>query len=86
MSRQQWLAAREEEALKLDPETAEVSWHWGSVLDPYGVYDLTREEDQCVGRNYFARAPGSVWVLFDDLPQATYDRLWARIEAGDFND
>ena len=61
-------------------------WECGQVCDPYGLYDLTDEED-CIGRNYFARSPGSnVWVCFDDLPDAVRDRLWARLRAGDFAD
>src|SRR5262249_47933626 len=85
-SRQQWLAVRKEAGLKIDPETAEVFWQHGQVLDPYGVYDLTDEEN-CIMRNYFARSSGSdVWVSFHDLPHAVCDRLWARMKAGDFDD
>jgi hypothetical protein len=84
VSRQQWLTVRKEEALKIDPETAKLTWDHGSVRDPYGVCDLTYEEDN-FGRRYFARSPGSeVWVSFHDLPEATYGRLWARMKAGDF--
>ena len=65
---------RKEEALKIDPETAQVFFHWGSVVDPYGIYPHS-DEDYCIGRNYFARSPTSeVWVLFDDLPTAVCDR------------
>lgn len=72
-------------ALKIDPETAQVFFHWGSVVDPYGIYPHS-DEDYCIGRNYFARSPTSeVWVLFDDLPTAVCDRLWARMKAGDFD-
>jgi hypothetical protein len=50
-----------------------------------GLYDLTGEEDN-IGRNYFARSPGSdVWVSFHDLPAAVCDRLWTRMKAGDFD-
>jgi len=83
-TRKQWLAVRKEAGLKIDPETAEVSWEHGSVRDPYGLYDLTGEEDN-IGRNYFARSPGSVWVSFHDLPDVVRDRLWARVMAGDFD-
>jgi hypothetical protein len=63
-----------------------VFWDYGHVLDPYGVYDLT-DEEHCIGRNYFARSPGSdVWISFHDLPAAICDRLWARMRAGEFND
>ena len=84
-TRKQWLAVRKEAGLKIDPETAEVSSEHGSVRDPYGLYDLTDEEDN-IGRNYFARSPGSVWVSFHDLPDAVRDRLWARFMARDFAD
>jgi len=67
MAREQYLAVRKEAALKIDPKTAEVFWEHGEVCDPYKLYDLTDEED-CIGRNYFARSPGSnVWVSFHDL-------------------
>jgi hypothetical protein len=82
----QWLAVRKEAGLKIDPETAEVFWNYGQVLDPYGLYELT-EEEKCVGRNYFARQPGSdVSVLFDELPDTVCDRLRARMRAGEFDE
>jgi hypothetical protein len=34
---QQWLTSRREAGLKIDPETAEVRWEYGQVMDPYGV-------------------------------------------------
>jgi hypothetical protein len=84
-TKEEWLAVRKDAGLKIDPETAEVFWKYGQVCDAYGLYDLTDEED-CIGRNYFARSPGSnVWVWFDDLPDAVRDRLWARLRAGDFD-
>jgi hypothetical protein len=83
--REQWLAVRREAALQIDAETAEVFWEHGQVLDPYGLYDLT-DEEFCIGRNYFARSPGSnVWVWFGDLPDVVSDRLWERLRAGDLN-
>src|SRR5262245_19971461 len=84
--REQWLAVRKEEGLRIDPETAEVFWEHGQVCDPYGVRELPPEYD-CIGRNYFARSPRSnVWVSFDDLPDAVCDRLRTRMKAGDFED
>jgi hypothetical protein len=86
-TKEQWLAVRKEAALRVDPETAEVDWTYGQILDPYGVDPDLPEECQCIGRVYFARSPGSaVWVWFGDLPEATHDRLWARIRAGEFTD
>jgi hypothetical protein len=32
-----WLAIRKEASRNIDPETAEVLWAYGQVLDPYGV-------------------------------------------------
>jgi hypothetical protein len=86
MAKEEWLAARKEAALRIDPETAEVFWEHGQTLDPYGIEDLP-EDCQQIGRNYFARSPGGdVWVSFYDLPTAVCDRLWARLRAGDFED
>ena len=69
----------DEAARKIDPETAEVHWTYGSVLDPYGIYNLGPDDEDNVGRNYWARAPGSdVWVLFGDLPETTRDALWKK--------
>jgi hypothetical protein len=64
---------------QIDPETAEVDWTYAQIFDPYDDgFDLP-EEMQYIGREYFARSPGSnLWILFSDLPQATFDRLWKR--------
>jgi hypothetical protein len=76
---EQWLAIRKEAGLQIDPKTAEVYWEYGQTLDPYGVYEDLPAECQGVGREYFARAPGSdIWVCFHDLPDATRDALWER--------
>ena len=78
---EQWLAIRKEAGLKIDPETAEVDWGYGQTLDPYGVLDEWElpEEFHQVGREYFARSPGSdVWVHFSDLPDAVREKLWAK--------
>jgi hypothetical protein len=76
--RKAWLAIRKEAGLKIDPETAEVTWCYAETLDPYGI-DPVPEEYSCVGREYFARSPGSdVWVCFGDLPEATQSALWAK--------
>jgi hypothetical protein len=85
LAKKQWLALRKEEALRIDPERVEVLWNYGQTFDPYGIEDLP-EEYQQIGRNYFARSPGSsAWVSFYDLPQSVVHRLWARIEAGEFD-
>lgn len=74
-----WLEIRKEAGLKIDPETAEVDWTYAQTLDPYGVDPELPEEYQQVGREYFARSPGSdVWVNFGDLPKGTSDALWRK--------
>jgi hypothetical protein len=78
---EEWLAIRKEEGLKIDPDTAEVTWHYAQTLDPYGAYPDLPEECQCVGREYFPRSPGSdVWVHFGDLPDEVREALWQRNE------
>ena len=73
---EEWLAIRKEAGLKINAETAEVDWVYALTLDPYGVYPELPEELQQVGREYFARSPGSdIWVQFGDLPKATRDAL-----------
>jgi putative tryptophan/tyrosine transport system substrate-binding protein len=44
--------------------------------------DLPDEWEQ-IGREYFARSPGSIWVHFDDLPEATANALWERLKPGE---
>ena len=80
--RNAWLASRKEAGFKIDPETAEVEWTYAQTLDPYGVDPELPEEYWQVGREYFARSPGSdVWVWFGDLPAATRDALWEKHKA-----
>jgi hypothetical protein len=76
----EFLSIRKEAGLKIDPATAAVTWQHAQILDPYGVRDLSPEED-CVGAVLFARAPGSdVWVSQYELPSATVDALKVRIK------
>jgi len=76
----EWLAIRKEAGLKIDPETAEVTWVYAQTLDPYNIYGQLPEEYQLVGREHFARSPGSdIWVHFRDLPDATIKALRKRI-------
>jgi hypothetical protein len=76
---EQWLAIRKNAGLQIDPATAEVMWTYAQTLDPYGIYRDLPEECRQVGREYFARAPGSdVWVWFGDLPEATRSALWEK--------
>ena len=76
MTVEQWLAIRKEAGLHIDPEAAEVEWTYAQTLDPYSVDPDLPEELRQVGREYFARSPGSeVWVWFGDLPEATRNAL-----------
>jgi hypothetical protein len=87
MTKEQWLAIRKRAARKIDPETAEVDWVYGQTLDPYGIYGEPPEEHWQVGREYFARFPGSdIWVWFGDLPIATRDALWKHMRLRDYWD
>jgi hypothetical protein len=70
--REQYLALIKE----IDPETAEVICEYGSIRDPYYLFEHGDDWEDNIGRNYFARSPGSdVWVEFGDLPKATRDAL-----------
>jgi hypothetical protein len=72
-------ALRKAVGLHIDPETAEVDWVYAQTIDPYGDDPNLPEEYQQVGREYFARSPGSdVWIDFGDLPEATRDALWKK--------
>jgi hypothetical protein len=77
--REEYLAVIKKAALKIDAETAEVLWDWGSERDPYYLFEHGDDWEDCVGRNYWARSPGSeVWVEFGDLPKTTQDALWKK--------
>lgn len=81
-AREELLATRKQVGLEIDPEIAEVTWIYALTLDPYGIYPELPEEYQQVGREYFARNPGSeVWVLFGDLPDNTREVLWQKHKA-----
>ena len=72
----EYLSIRKEAGRHIDPATAEVFWTYAQTLDPYGINPDLPEECQQIGREYFARSPGSeIWVWFGDLPGAVADRL-----------
>ncbi len=77
----QWLQIRKDAGLMIDPETAELTWWHAEEFDPYGVRDdLPDELRGIIGRQHFARAPGTdVWVWVYDLPQPAKDRVLERI-------
>jgi hypothetical protein len=62
------LAIRDCEALKIDADTAEVTWSYCYPPHPYDVDEDLQEEEQVVGRVYLARRSKSdIWVCFYDL-------------------
>ena len=67
---QEWLSLRKEAGELIDPETAEVMWRHAPTLDPYGVDSDLPEELSDIGRQYFARAPGS------DISLSTKGATW----------
>jgi hypothetical protein len=70
----------------IDPSTAKLSWGWGDILDVYEVLD-DAEEQPCIGRVYFLRAPDSdIWVNIYDLPTNTCDEFRRRLHAGYYDD
>jgi hypothetical protein len=76
----QWLADRKEAAKRINIATCEITWEWGQILDPYGVRQLTPEEEQ-IGRLAFVRSPESGgWVSLYDLPEASAHALRQRID------
>ena len=79
---EKWLEIRKKAGRKIDPETAEVQWAYVYEFDPYGIDPELPEECWQVGRQYFARSPGSdIWVWFGDLPATTQDALWDKHKA-----
>ena len=65
----------------INPDTAELSWGWGEIMDPYGDLPDLPDEGYCIGRLYFARSPdGGMWISFNDLPKKTHDALWKKME------
>jgi hypothetical protein len=74
--------ARQQEGLKFDPETAEVTGKYVEVLDPYGCDPNWTIEMSCIGWDHFVRAPGSdIWVWFGDLPEEVWEKIKKREEA-----
>src|SRR5262245_34715553 len=82
----EWRALRRTIGANIDPDRVEVHCAYAQVLDPYQVCRNFTGELYQIGREYFARSPGSdPWVSFDDLPQKTVERLWQRMRAGQFD-
>jgi hypothetical protein len=72
-------ALRKEAGRMIDAETAETTWWYVPILDPYCNLPYDPEVHDYVGRGYFASAPGGdEWIYFSDLPADTRDKLWRR--------
>ena len=85
--KQAWLEIRTKAAKTIDPEATKIEWSFGQVLDPYGVDPDLPEECDCIGRQYFACAPGSaIWLWIGDCPEPTRKRLWQRIDNGELEE
>jgi hypothetical protein len=83
----EWLQIRKDAAERIDPATAEVTFEWGQLLDPYGVQPNLPAECRCTGLNYFAMNPKErIWVSFCDLPKQTRDAIEIRLAEGRVND
>ena len=74
-------------SLLIDPSTAAIEWWYAQTLDPYDDRLPLLPELEQVGREYVARAPDSdIWVSVGDLPDATRDAIWNRIDKGEISD
>ena len=76
---EEWLEIRKKAALDIDPATAEMKCEYRYTLDPYGVKPDLPAEARQIGREYFARSPGSdIWVSIHDLSEDVVQALWVR--------
>jgi hypothetical protein len=74
---------RRQIGLTIDPATAETTFWWADIHDPYCILDRETFHVGSVGREQFARHPGASkndWIDFNDLPEATRNALWERDE------
>jgi hypothetical protein len=75
-----WLANRKEAGRAFDIETCELGRWYAYDLDPYGVSQLSPEEQQ-IGKNRFVRSSESRgWVHESDLPSDKFNEMYDRIE------
>lgn len=82
-----WHELLEIAGAQIDPATAEVVWEWGQLGDPYGLSPDPPPEGECVGRLYWARAPGTnIWINFCHLTEETCAELRQKLDRGDYDD
>lgn len=65
-----------EEGKKINPEIADVYWAHEDIMIPYGI----GQPSGCIGRAYYARNPGGLWVSFYDIPDEVISQLRLRDE------
>lgn len=63
-----------EEGKKINPEIADVYWAYEDIMIPYGI----GKPSGCIGRAYYARNPGGLWVSFYDIPDDVRAQLRLR--------
>jgi hypothetical protein len=67
----------------IDPETAEITWRYACMFDPYSDGLDIPEELQVVGREEFVRAPGTEsWVHLRELPESSRAIILRRLGYG----
>ena len=74
-----YINKRRKEGRKIDARTAKVGWWYCELEDPYNIIPASYVDSeffqrylQMIGREYFARRPGSkIWVWIGDLPRRT---------------
>jgi hypothetical protein len=63
-------------------ETAEITWRYACMFDPYSDNLDIPEELQIVGRERYVRSPGagtSMWVHINDLPDTAREIILRRL-------
>jgi hypothetical protein len=88
---QRWLAVRQEEAVRINPDTAEVWMDYGRCSDPYNLYPempdwalFACDRGACDGQLnelYFVRRPlGKVWVWVGSLSEEVRNALLSGLD------
>jgi excisionase family DNA binding protein len=79
---EEWSGWRKAAGRQIDPRTAGGEWRYALTLDPYNVLQDLPDDCKQVGRECFARAPGTdVWIAFGDLPESSRNALWEKHKA-----
>jgi len=71
----------------IDPQTAEITWRYACMFDPYNDGLDVPEELQQVGREEFVRTLGAdSWVHVRDLPETAREIILRRIHCKECDD